>query len=393
MVSMNEPSAVAEERERWLAGARAVAEVVSDEAAALETAGTLTEPVLAVLRQTELFWMLLPRELGGGQADIVTVLKVIEEVSRADGSVGWSLMANVAGAAAACAYLPDRALAVIFDTAHRPILAGMLAPRGTAVPVDEGFSLSGRYQFGSGIAYADWVGGGAFVRESGHARTLPSGQLDIRAFFVPRSAVTLLGNWDVLGLRATGSFDYEITDRLVGADFGFALPDPPAMRSEPSFQLGLAPLTAGGHGAVALGIGGRALQELATVARVKRRPGQPGMIDQQLFLHDFAEKEASLQAARALFFNSYNAALDVATRGEEVTSLQRHRLRQAVTYGTTVSADVVRWCYTWSGSDGLRNPSPLGRCLRDISAATQHVFVDPNTMVLAAPELLGEWTS
>ncbi len=65
---------------------------------------------------------------------------------------------------------------------------------------------------------------------------------------------------------------------------------------------------------------------------------------------------------------------------------------QANTHATVVAADVVRWCYTWSGSDGLRHPSALGRCLRDMAGATQHVLVDPNTLVGIAPGLLADWT-
>ena len=67
------------------------------------------------------------------------------------------------------------------------------------------------------------------------------------------------------------------------------------------------------------------------------------------------------------------------------------RFRQSATYVHTTAADIVRSCYTWAGTDSLRNPSALGRCLRDISGATQHVFVDPLTMVDAAPALLAHW--
>ena len=50
------------------------------------------------------------------------------------------------------------------------------------------------------------------------------------------------------------------------------------------------------------------------------------------------------------------------------------------TYATHVAADTVRFAYRWAGSDALRQPSVLGRCFRDMHAATQHVFVDNNTL-------------
>jgi alkylation response protein AidB-like acyl-CoA dehydrogenase len=374
-------------RARWLETARSVSALVSAEADEVERAGALTPVVIEALRDAELFWTLLPAAFGGGEADIVTGLQVIEEISRADGSTGWSLMANMTGAAVACAYLPDRALDVIFADG-RPICAGVLAPKGSAVPVDGGYVINGNFQFGSGIGYADWVGAGVFVREDGKVRSRPSGEPDIRSFYVPRSAVELRGNWDVMGLNGTGSQDYRVVDQIAAEEFSLLLPDPVPQRSIPSYQLGLVPLGGAGHGAVAIGIALRAFEELVAIARRKRRPGQPGVIEQPHFLYEYAVKDASLQAARRLFYGSFQDAYDAAVSTGEVTSLQKQQMRQAVTYITQVAADVVRWCYTWAGSEGLRNPSPMGRCMRDISAATQHIFVDANTLISVAPDLI-----
>ena len=370
-----------------------MATLARSEASTIERIGGLTDVMLAALRDSELFWALLPRQFGGGETDIVSALRVIETVSRADGSVGWTLMANMNAAAVVCAYLPDRALEMFFADEARPIFAGMLAPRGSAEPVGDRFVMRGEYRFGSGVTHADWVGGGVFVRDGGVVRRLPSGAPDIRSFFVPRQAIEVLGNWDVLGLKGTASVDYVIVDQIVDPEFGFALSDPVAIRPLPSYQLGLGPTGAAGHGAVAIGIAMRAFEELASIAQRKRRPGFPGIIDQQLFLHDFASKEASLQAARTLFYCSFQEAYDTAAAGGHVTTIQKQRLRQAVTHATNVAADVVRWCHTWAGSDSLRDPSALGRCLRDISAATQHVFVDHNTFVAVTPDLIADWAT
>jgi alkylation response protein AidB-like acyl-CoA dehydrogenase len=381
----------ANEQPPWLSKARSVATIVTREAAAVERAGTLTPVVVGALREAGLFWMMVPEALGGGGSDLVTGLRVIEEISRADGSTGWTFMANMVGTATACAYVPDAALETMFGNGSRPIFAGMLAPKGTAIRAGDGFLGSGQYQFASGIGHADWVTGGAFVREAGKVVSLESGQPHMIGFFVPRADVTVRGNWDVLGLTGTGSFDFQVPEQFIAHEVTFLLPDPATTRPEPSFQLGLSPTGATGHAAVAFGIAARAFEEVTAIAGSKRRPGMAGISDQQLFLHGFVEKEASLQAARAFFFNVVDDALDTARRDGAVTPLQRQRIRQAVTYGTAVAADVVRWCYTWAGSDGLRNPSLLGRCLRDISAATQHMFVDPNTLVTVAPDLLADW--
>jgi alkylation response protein AidB-like acyl-CoA dehydrogenase len=364
--------------------------LVREQAASVESTGTLNRTVVEALREAQLFWCAVPTDVGGGGADIVAWLRTVEEMSTADGSIGWSYMANSCAVTNAVGFLPAAATERMFADGL-PLVAGMLAPRGSAVPDGDGFTISGDFQFGSGIGHADWIGAGVFVREDGKVRKTASGKPDIRAFYVPREQAELKGNWDVLGLTGTGSFDYHLPEQHVDETFGYSISDAHPTRTDPSYQLGFMPLGSLGHGAIGLGIALRAIEEIATIAYSKRRPGFPGIHDQQLFLHDFAEHEASLQAARCLFFDSVSAALRSAEQTGSTSDAQQRRMIQANTYATNVAADVVRWCYTWSGSAGLRNPSALGRCARDMLGATQHVLVDANSLVGMASGLLDDW--
>ena len=51
------------------------------EAAAGEAATTTTQPVIDALIAAELFWLLVPRDLGGLETDICTALAVFEELA------------------------------------------------------------------------------------------------------------------------------------------------------------------------------------------------------------------------------------------------------------------------------------------------------------------------
>ena len=79
--------------------------------------------------------------------------------------------------------------------------------------------------------------------------------------------------------------------------------------------------------------------------------------------------------------------------GGTLTPVQRARFRQCTTYVHDVGADVVRFAYTWAGSAAQPKSSPLGRCMRDMGVATQHVFVDPVSMADAAPSIMAEWAA
>ena len=76
----------------WVERARAVAPLVREYRDACELERRLVKPLHEVLRQQGFFRLMLPRQLGGEEVDLVTGMRVIEELSRQDGSVGWTVM-------------------------------------------------------------------------------------------------------------------------------------------------------------------------------------------------------------------------------------------------------------------------------------------------------------
>lgn len=374
-----------------LTAARAVTDFVEREAAASEAARTLTQPVVDALHDAGLFRLMTPRDLGGEEADLATVLAVYEEVTRADASTGWSLLANATTTGFAGAFLGDRAVKAMFGGDADPVHAGQFAPRGTSVACDGGYVVSGRYSFGSGCAHAGWMGGGTIeLDEQGTPVISERGIPVIRAFFVPAAGVELLGNWDVMGLCGTGSYDYAVPEQTVDESFTFRLVEDEPQRGGPLYRLGVLGLTAAGHAAFALGVGKRALEELLTIVAGKQRLGATiPLREQQLFRHELGMHDAALRAARALVFEVFDDAQSTLERGDDATPLQRQRLRQATTYATRVAVDVVRFAYTAAGTDALR-PSVLQRCFHDMHAATQHIFVDPDTMTETGRLLVDE---
>jgi len=375
-----------------LAQAQGLADLIGEEAERSEADATLSPVVVEAFHETGLFGLMVPKELGGEEADLPTVISVYEEVCRADGSAGWSLLANATTSAFAGAYTGPTAVAAMFDAARVPVAAGQFSPRGTAVRTDEGagdhFVVSGRYSFGSGSAHSPWIGGGAFELLDGEFVAAPSGLPMIRAYFVPRDRVEFLDNWDVMGLAGTGSYDYEVPEQTVHEDFTFDLITAEPRRGGPVYHLGVLGLTAAGHAAFALGVGRRGMEELTRIVQTKHRLGAEPLRDQQLFRHDYAIHDAALLAARAFVYESFAAVQDVLEAGDDPTPVQRQRLRQATTYATRVATDAVRFAYTAAGTDALR-PGVLQRCFRDLHAATQHLVVDNNTLTETTRVLLG----
>lgn len=362
--------------------ARALAPLIEGDAADAEDQGTLTPAVVDALGAADLFWLLVPRRLGGLEADLVTALEVFEELARADGSTGWSLMANATASCFGAIYTGEEAARAMFVDHGRGIHAGMFAPAGSGRRDGEGYVVTGDWQFGSGSGHATWFSGGfQEVDADDQPVVTDSGLPAMRVAFLPRDEVDLRGNWDVMGLAATGSYDYRVDTRHVDDAFTFALLEAEPMRGGPAYGVGLFTLTALGHAGFALGVGRRALDEVLAIARAgKERLGANPIADQQLFQHDFALHDAALRGARAYAIEAFAAAEAGACTEGRPSPVQEQRTRQATTHATRVAADAARFAYTWAGSAGLRNPSAVGRCFRDIHAGTQHLFVDNNTL-------------
>ena len=85
-------ASAADEDHRALA--RSLRELIEGEAAASDAELTLSRPVIDAITRTRLFHLMVPRDFGGAEADSDTILDVFEELAYADGSIGWTVMAN-----------------------------------------------------------------------------------------------------------------------------------------------------------------------------------------------------------------------------------------------------------------------------------------------------------
>lgn len=366
-----------------VARARSLRELIETEAEEAERLGTTTKRVIDAVAEQRLFWTMVPEACGGLEAPIETALGVFEELAYADGSTGWSVMANATSTCFVSIYCDDDAVRAVFATDAPGIVAGMFGPVGQAIPVDGGYRITGKYQFGSGIAHASWVAAGAIAQDpaTGEATTTPSGLPAMLVGFVPAADIELRGNWDVMGLAGTGSFDYAVDNQDVTLGRTFMLLEANARRGGDMYRLGLFGLVASGHAGFALGVGKRALVEVLETAATKQRMGtfEP-VTSQQLFQHDFAMHDAAMRAASSYVYDVFGEAEATVLSGRDCTLVEQQRLRQATTYATRVAADAAHFAYTWAGTNALRNSSVLQRCFRDIHAGTQHIYVDNNTL-------------
>ena len=171
--------------------------------------------VLAAMHLARLFRMYIPTALDGLEICPITSMIVVEEIARADAAAAWNLMLGATYGLWA-AFLPEEAAREIYG-APDAVVASALRPTGRARPVDGGFVVDGRWSFASGIRHSAWWNAGCIVGRDGGGDTdapRPSAPEHWLVFF-PAADGALIDNWDVGGLRGTGSHDYAVSGLFV----------------------------------------------------------------------------------------------------------------------------------------------------------------------------------
>ena len=244
-----------------------IADVVRDGAAESERLGHLAPGCRRRVARGGLFRTFVPIELGGLGLTIPEGVRVFERVSALDASTGWTLTILCSGSLFA-RFCPEDTFATICRD-PRALIAGSLNPvTAQAEPVDGGFLFSGRATYLSGSAHARFIMASALVMKD-QAPVLADGAIQIRAGFFPIEKARSLDTWNVTGMRATGSTDYEFDGVMVATDWTFEpFRDRPAATSDPFAAI---PLWAqlGGLAAVAVGAARNMIDRFVELAATK----------------------------------------------------------------------------------------------------------------------------
>jgi alkylation response protein AidB-like acyl-CoA dehydrogenase len=334
-------------------------------------------PALAeAFRRHDVYRLILPRDLGGGDVDPLDYLDLVEKV---DGSTAWNLAIG-AGSGLYVGYLPvERSRPMVADVSS--CIAGAYAPLGHGVIVEGGYRVSGHWGWASGAAQARWMVFGFRVAAPGGTDEKPP---EIRQALAPREAFRVLDTWHVNGLRGTGSTEYEVDDLFVPSDMTFRVFLDKPKHPAPVFRLPGAFFGAA-VASVALGIGHGATESLKQLAMVKggskggARGGNP--LRQQAYAHYAVAKAEALVESAKLYLDDAIAAIWCAiVAGREIDPAQRKRARRACVQAAEASAEAVDLCCRAAGGHALFEAQPFERALRDVRAAIAQITLQRAAM-------------
>jgi alkylation response protein AidB-like acyl-CoA dehydrogenase len=326
-------------------------------------------------KQVGIYRAATPKCYGGDALAPALFLRMIERISEADGSAGW--VASFGSAGVYLAALPPETLAEIYADSPDLVFAGGLFPLQPAEAVEGGWQVNGTWKFASGCKGADLLGVGIGAA-GGKPRT---------AVFRP-DQVEIVENWDVVGLKGTGSHDLRVTDKHIEERWTF-IRGGAATIDEPLFRYPSIAYAAQVLAVVNLGLARAALDEVSRMAGGGGITGAPKMADRAYVRIEIAKAEAKLSAARGFFYNTTEQVWNSILAGNPVTPEQTSLLRLSAIHVSQAGAAVVQSAYSLAGTTAIYLRHPLQRYLRDSMVVTQHAFLSEGLYDGAGSVFLG----
>lgn len=357
-----------------------LAAVVAQSRNEFDSNGRLPDHLFEQLAALGLFRLLLPASLGGPGLSALEFMGVVEAAAALDGTVGW-LTGNGGGMARAGGYLPAESAREIFGDPLAFVVSSTGAV-GRAVRVPGGYSVTGRWPFGSGSPHGTWFTPICAVED----REQTTGELIF--VYVPRKDVLLHDNWQVSGLCATGSVDFEFADVFVPDRFTHAFQPEPTQPST-LYRLPTRSIFSWSVATVPLGIAAGAIDDFATKGRsAKRRTDSVPFADRELIQSQLGQVQARTAASRAYLRHTMKTLLEGVEAGTDLEA-SRVDFRLACTFASQSALWAIDLVTEMAGAVAIVRSSPLERRERDARAAAKHVAMSPAAYINGGKLRLG----
>jgi alkylation response protein AidB-like acyl-CoA dehydrogenase len=305
---------------------------------------------------------------------------MIEAISEADGSAGW--VASFGASATYLAALPEATLREYYANGPDVVFAGGLFPLQPARRTPDGFVVKGRWKFGSGCTGASRIGVGITI-EGDQTGALP------RVAVMPADQVTIVKNWDVIGLQGTGSHDLMVDNVLVPEEWTMIRGGAPTIDAA-VYRYPTLGLAAQVLAVVGLGVARSALNEVIEMSGGRASiTGAPKMADRAYVQSEIAKAEASLRSARAFFYDATESLWNTVLAGSKPDVEAASLLRLASTHAARTGAEVSRVACALAGTTSIVTGHGLARAMCDSLVVAQHAFLSEGTLQSAGRVLLG----
>jgi alkylation response protein AidB-like acyl-CoA dehydrogenase len=334
------------------------------------------------IENTGIYASLLPGEDGRTVESLREFVGSVVSLAEADAGAAWGTALLAVNNWLAAKSLGIASWAEVSASPGGPRVAGTFARREAVVQrVHGGYRIeSGIWGFNSGIYQANWdlI---SLPLPAGYDRPAAEAMA-----IVPRADILTLDDWDVIGMRASGSTSISLKNVFVPdhrvVDLGSFLGGgvPAGQPEHWLWHVSTVPLLSLALVLPALGAGSSLVAALAgtgakpvTYAPISRRDGSAG------FLRDLGAAAARVAAARSIVDSCADLLEQRAKAGVSATLEERARVRRDVALAAELLWQAGDAAMTSAGGSGLVAASAWARHWHDIKVTSLHALVAPST--------------
>jgi 3-hydroxy-9,10-secoandrosta-1,3,5(10)-triene-9,17-dione monooxygenase len=344
--------------------------VLRERAQKCEDARILLPENEQLLHEIGLFRFHQPKRFGGMELPFVAVVDIVAELARGCPSTAWNV-GNLGCHHWILGYYEPETQHEVWDTNRDVLIASSIAlAAGRGRKTKDGFVVSGRWPFSSGVDNSDWNMLAVTIYEDEKA-------VDWRLCLVPKSDYQVIDTWYAMGMIGTGSKDIEVNEVFVPERRALALTRCRGGLEHPGAKLNSGPLfrvpivASAGHplSATALGTAEGAFEHVSTTFKTRVGTYTGAKVS------DFQAVQVKLARARCLIDSARQLMRSSALVFQENHSLDlesKLRLRSQNAFAVAQAREAVETLWSFYGANAIYTRDPLQRYLRDVQAASQH---------------------
>ncbi|MBC8053562.1 MAG: acyl-CoA dehydrogenase [Sphingobacteriaceae bacterium] len=344
--------------------------LIRSEAGLAEKKGTLTEAQLELIYQEGWFNLFAPKKTSNAEISLPDALHLEEALSWADGSLGWTV--TLCGGAGWFGGFLDPELTDILFSKRTVCLGGSGAPTGTATKTQNGYRISGRWKYATGADHLTHFTANCIIKNGDGTVLEENGETLILPFVFEKEEVSLIKDWNTIGLIATASHSFEIHDLFVPSNRSFKIAAEALKVPRPIYQY---PFLQFAEVTLAVNISGMALHFVDCAGEIfsqKAAGNQLKDLRQKLLTEKLSEAENKLSKARSHFYKIVNESWNMVMQN---STLPGHILEQISLRSRNLAAishEAVTTLYPLCGLAAASPSSEINRVWRDIHTASQH---------------------
>lgn len=371
-------------RQRLLQRARELVPVLRERAPQAAHAGRLPEETLRDFHDAGFFRILQPARWDGYELEPQDFFEVQMTLAEGCMSSAW-VLGVIAIHNWQLALFDDRAAQDVWGEDSSVLISSSYMPVGKVTRVEGGFRLSGRWGFSSGSQHCQWAFLGAMVPPAE-----PGGAPDYRTFLVPRHDYSVLANWDVMGLEATGSHDVLVEDAFVPeyrthrSIDGFMQNSPGnAVNTAPLFRIPFGQIFVRAVSSSTIGALQGAIDLFGEVNRQR-----VGVNDGRKIVQDpgaqtaLADAMVTVDECKTVLLRNFALMMQRARDGQPLTMAERVKMRYDSAIVPDKCAQAVAALMYNSGASSIFREHGLNRAFRDIHTGRAHVANCPGKYAL-----------